>query len=132
MEERPGAVQAAAGCRSDRACGPSAGAKLGLPRCRRVERERHAAAAEPAIAARIFREILLVIVLGVVERGRRRDLGGDLRDAARREQRLVPIAALLGLVELLVVEAVDRRAVLRADVGALAHALRRVVRGPER
>ena len=45
----------------------------------------HARAAEPAVAVRVLREVLLVVVLGVVELGRRQDLRRD-RAVARRRQ----------------------------------------------
>src|SRR5580698_10037540 len=48
-----------------------------------------AGAAEPAIAARVLGEILLVIVLGEVERRRVDDLGGNPTKALRGERLLV-------------------------------------------
>src|SRR5664279_3941596 len=42
------------------------------------DRAGDAGAAEPAVAVRHLREVLLVVVLGVVERPRRGDLGRDL------------------------------------------------------
>src|SRR5436190_13817280 len=42
-----------------------------------TDRTRNARAAESAISARIFRQILLVVILGVVELRSRQDLGGD-------------------------------------------------------
>src|SRR4029453_18370477 len=91
----------------------------------------HARAAETAVSARVLREILLVIRLGVVELGRGGDLGRDRVEAALPERRLVAVARRLSGAALLVVVPVDRGAVLRADVVALTHALRRIVRFPE-
>src|SRR6478736_5982696 len=86
----------------DRASGGRAG-ELGAG----SDRAGHAGTAEPAIAERVLGEILLVIVLGEIEFRR---LGGLL---------------------LLRREGVDAGTVLRADVVALPHALRRVVAFPE-
>ena len=80
-----------------------------------------------AARAALLLEVLLVVVLGLVERLGRDDLGrhrlGELRLDARlgRDRRLL----LLGRVE------VDRRAVLAADVRPLPVPLRGVVRAPE-
>src|SRR5262245_34246385 len=49
----------------------------------------HAGAAQPAIAGRVLGEILLVIVLGEVERRRIDDLGGDRRKALGAQRLLV-------------------------------------------
>src|SRR6185295_10876188 len=92
----------------------------------------NATAADAAVPARILGEILLVIFLGVVELRRLGDLRGDVRAMHLRERRLVAAPALLGLALLRVRGPVDSRAVLGAHVAALAHALRRVVRLPER
>src|SRR5882757_4180477 len=59
---------------------PAATSKLsaGSRRCRAdADRTAHAGAAEAAIAERILGEILLVVVLGVIERRRVEDFGGD-------------------------------------------------------
>src|SRR5690606_9633632 len=69
---------------------------------------RHAAAAETAVSAGILREILLVIILGVVERLRSADLRRDLSEAARRQCPLIAVAALHGLRAPRVVADVDR------------------------
>src|SRR3954470_17938039 len=73
-----------------------------------ADRAGHAGAAEPAIARRILREILLVIVLGEKKLAGRRDLGGD-RTEALRGQRLL-IGGLRGVrgFALLLVDGVDR------------------------
>src|SRR5216683_2124086 len=52
----------------------------------------HAGAADPAVAARILRQVLLVVVLGVIERRLVGDLGGDLAMAGFRERALVLFA----------------------------------------
>src|SRR6185369_15460464 len=41
------------------------------------DRTRDAGPAEPAVSVRVLREVLLVIVLGVIERARVEDLGGN-------------------------------------------------------
>ena len=72
-----------------------------------------------------------MVVLGVVELGGLADLRRDRPVAGGVERLLVGVARGLGLRLLLLAVGVDRRAVLRADVVALAHALRRVVALPE-
>src|SRR5262245_9889814 len=86
-----------------------------------------ARAAEPAIAARVLGEILLVVVLGEIELGRGQDLGRDRPEAARGERLLVSCLRRLGRAALLLGIIVDAGAILGADVIPLAHALRRVV-----
>src|SRR6202030_2780298 len=86
-----------------------------------------AGAAQPAVSVGILREVLLVVVLGVVEGPRLCDLGGDLAVACSGESRLVRACGgfrggVLGLVEVQ-----DRGAVLGAAVVALAHPLGGVV-----
>src|SRR5438105_8681698 len=97
-----------------------------------ADRARHAGAAQSAIARRVLGEILLMIVLGEIEFGRWRDLGGDGAEALRRQRLLVRRLRRVGGLALRVAEGVDRRAILGADIVALAHALRRVVIFPER
>jgi hypothetical protein len=72
-----------------------------------------------------------VVALGVVERAGGRDLRGDWAVTGASQRLLVDVARLLGGPTLLVVSVVNRRAVLRADVVALAHSLRWVVGLPE-
>ncbi len=74
-----------------------------------------------------------MVVLGRVERAgcRGQDLGGDLAVAGVREDLLVGGPGRLGSGLLGVGVGVDRRAVLGADVVALAEALGGVVRLPE-
>src|SRR4051794_38954784 len=94
----------------------------------RVEPDRagDAGAAQAAVAVGHLREVLLVVVLGVVELAELGDLGRDRAVAGRgqalAEDRLGGFhgRALLGRGR------VDGRAVLAARVIALAHALRRV------
>ena len=85
-----------------------------------------------AIPVRILVQVLLVVLLGEVERPRERDLGGDLAEAGCCQMLLVHLAGRLGARGLVRVRDIDRGAVLRAPVVALAHPLRRVVRLPER
>jgi hypothetical protein len=55
-----------------------AGSPGALRARRQSNRAADARAAEPAIAIRVLGEVLLVVILGVVERPHRRDLGRDL------------------------------------------------------
>src|SRR5579885_875460 len=89
-----------------------------------------AGAAEAAVAVRILREVLLVVVLGVVERPGLRDLGGDLAVARFRELLLEHRARRLRHLPLRLAAPVDSGAVLRAEIVPLPHALRRVVALP--
>ena len=59
------------------------------PRQRRRHRAGDARAAEPAVAVRHLRQVLLVIVLGEEELRRGQDLGGDLPQAVLRQRLLV-------------------------------------------
>src|SRR5258705_11372685 len=97
-----------------------------------ADRARHAGAAQSAIARRVLGEILLMIVLGEIELGRRRDLGGDSAEPFGGQRLLVHRLRRIGGLALRIAEGVDRRAILGADIVALAHALRRVVIFPER
>src|SRR5262245_6675192 len=106
-------------------------APAGSARMRDADGARHAGAAVAAVTPRVFREILLVIVLGVVELGSLANLRGDGPVTRRRERPLVRVARGLGETALLGRHAVDRRPVLRADVIALAHALGGIVALPE-
>src|SRR5262245_43062272 len=96
------------------------------------DRARHAGAAKAAIARRVLGEILLMIVLGKIERAGVCDLRGDGAETLGGERLLVHRLRGVGGLLLRVVERVDRGAVLRADVVALAHALRGVMIFPER
>src|SRR5204863_9196590 len=84
----------------------------------------HARAPEPAVAARVLRKVLLVIVLGVIERRGRRDLSRDIAVICFVQPLLELRTRLLGGVRLRRVVCIDGRAILRADVVSLAHALR--------
>src|SRR5262245_53642261 len=96
-----------------------------------ADRTADAGAAETAIAARVLRQILLVVVLGEIERRRVEDFGGDGVEAPRLEFLLVHRLRRLGGFALRRRGYIDAGAILRADVVALAHALRRVVVLPE-
>src|SRR5919201_782310 len=91
----------------------------------------NARAAEAAVASGVLAKILLVIVLGVIERRRQPDFGRNGAIAFLVERLLEHLLRALRGLELLIAMAVDRRAVLRADIVALAHALRRVMALPE-
>src|ERR1043165_7529868 len=97
----------------------------------RPDRTRDAGAAQAAVAARVLAEVLLVIVLGVVVRRRLADLGGNRAPALLLQSLLVSLLRILRGLELLRAVGVDGRAVLRARIVTLAHALRRVVAFPE-
>src|SRR3984885_412695 len=84
-----------------------------------------------AIAARILPQVLLVIVLGVVERRRLADFGGDLAVARLIQRLLIGNPRLLRSLQLAIVGGVDCGAVLSPDVVALAHPLGGIVRLPE-
>src|SRR5712692_10343637 len=58
----------------------------------RAHGARHASAAQSAVAAGVLGEVLLVVVLGVVERPGLGDLGGDLAQPRLVQRRLVAIA----------------------------------------
>src|SRR5581483_3847399 len=91
----------------------------------------NAGAAEPAIAARIFREILLVVVIGEIELRCREDFRRDCAVAFRFQCGLILLLRFFGGLPLRVVEGVDAGAVLRADVVSLPHTLRGVVAFPK-
>src|SRR5262249_55554811 len=99
---------------------------------RNPDRAAHAGPAQAAIAHRVLRQILLVIVLGEVERRRIEDFRCDRTEAPRLELALVLRFRGLGGFALYGRERVDAGAVLRAHVVALAHALGRIVVFPER
>src|SRR4051794_217683 len=70
----------------------------------------HARAAEAAVAHRVLVQVLLVVVLGVVERAGRGDLAGDRAAPARRERLVVRLARPLDGIALRLARVVDRRA----------------------
>src|SRR5688500_5472275 len=71
-----------------------------------------------AIAVRVLREVLLVVVLRVEELGRWRDLRRDVAVAGRAEPLLVDVPRRLRGGQLLLVGHVDRGAVLGPHVVA--------------
>src|SRR5581483_10291281 len=75
-----------------------------------------AGAAKPAVAVRVLGEVLLVVVLGEIEFGRRQDLGGDRSEPARLQRLLVGCLRGFRGTVLLVGEIIDAGAILRADV----------------
>jgi hypothetical protein len=85
----------------------------------------------PQYPSTCFAKVLLVVLLGVVERARGGDLGGDLAVAGGPQLALVPVPAGPRQLRLLVGGGVDGGAVLGADVVALPHALGGVVGLPE-
>src|SRR4051812_11543171 len=97
-----------------------------------TDRTGYAGAADAAIAVRVLRQILLVIVLGVVELRRGKDLGRNRAVSGPRELLLVRVARLLGDLALRVIVVIDSRSILRAYVVPLTHPLSRVVPLPER
>src|SRR5262245_47227174 len=112
---------------------PSGSSLRGLRRLARdPDRTANAGPTQAAIAHRVLRQILLVIVLGEVKRRRIEDFRGDRTEAPRLELALIVRFRGLGGFALCGGERVDARAVLRAYVIALAHALGRVVVLPER
>jgi murein DD-endopeptidase MepM/ murein hydrolase activator NlpD len=98
---------------------------------RQPDRAAHARPAEPAVPVGVLREVLLVVVLGVVEVGRVEDLGRDVAVPRLAEGALVGRTRTLGRRLLRLAEHIDARAVLRADVVALAHPFGGVVALPE-
>src|SRR5689334_10553032 len=72
-----------------------------------ANRAAHAGAAEAAVAVRILRQVLLVIVLGVVELGRGTDLGRNRAVAGFGDRPLIVVARPFGGFFLLLVEIVD-------------------------
>src|SRR5438132_871883 len=89
----------------------------------RAHRAADASAAEATVAAGVLGEVLLVVVLGVVEVMRDRDLGSDRPQASTREHLLVGVARGFGRGALRIVAAQQYGSVLRAGVVALAHPL---------
>src|SRR5262249_52388593 len=92
---------------------------------------RHARAPEAAVAVGILREVLLVVLLGVVELRRRHDLGHDRAVACVGELDLKPVARGVRGATLVFPEIVDAGTVLRPDIVALPHALCGIVILPE-
>src|SRR5438876_414047 len=99
---------------------------------RGADRAAHAGAAQPAIAHRILGEVLLMIVLGEVERRRVENFGRDRVETPGLQRLVVPRLRRLGGLALGGGEGIDAGAVLRAGIVALAHALGGIVALPER
>src|SRR5829696_2149818 len=95
------------------------------------DRAAHAGPTQTAVSIGDLVQVLLVVGLGIVERASGCDLRGDRTVTGTPKRLLVGVAGLLSGPALLVVGVVDRRAVLRAYVVALAHPLRWVVCLPE-
>src|SRR5215210_3393434 len=73
-------------------CHPSGAALSLLSASAEPDRAGDAGAAEPAVAVRVLREVLLVVRLRVVERPGGRDLRRDLAEPGGVERRLVALA----------------------------------------
>src|SRR6266478_3083673 len=118
-------------------CGDAEGRTAGLRMLKRsgadarADRTRHTGAAKSAIAGRILGEILLMIILGEIEFAGRRDLRGDGAEALCSQRLLIGGSGRIRGFALRVIERVDRGTILRPDVIALTHALRRVVTFPK-
>src|SRR5690606_4862126 len=91
----------------------------------------NACAAEPAIAIRILCQILLVIILGKIEGRRIKDFGCDRAIALLGNLVTISLARGFRRLALRVARYINAGAVLRADIIALPHALRGIVRFPE-
>src|SRR5438270_13152975 len=94
--------------------------RRGTSHRRKAHRARNPGAAQTAVAAGILGQILLVVLLGEVERRGGKDLGRD--PAVARGGRRGLVRRLRGECGVLrrIVVTVDGRAVLGSDVGALA------------
>src|SRR5690606_11926689 len=86
---------------------------------------------DPAVAVGVLDQVLLVIVLGVIKGRGVADLGGDLTIASLAQRLFVGLLGRARGLGLLGRVGVDGRAILRADVVALAHALGGIVALPE-
>src|SRR3989442_13068468 len=96
-----------------------------------ARRTRDAGPAQAAVPARVLRQVLLVVVLRVIEGRLLRDLGGNRAESLLSQGGLERLARLFGRRTLLLHSRVDRAAVLRPDVVALAQSLRGIVVLPE-
>ncbi len=92
----------------------------------------HTGPADSAITIGVFRQILLVVVLGEIERLSIGDFRRDLSVSRTSELRLVLGARCQRARTLTRVEHLDDAAVLRSDVVALTHSLGGIVVLPER
>src|SRR4051812_27229117 len=91
------------------------------------DRTGHACPSEPTVAAWVFGQVLLMVILRIVELRSRQDLCRHGAVAGPSQLTLEGDLRPLRSLFLSVGVVVDARAVLRADVIALAHALRGVV-----
>src|SRR5215207_3641509 len=96
-----------------------------------ANRAAHARPAQTAVSIGDLVEVLLMVGLGIIERASGRELRGNRTVTGTPKRLLVGVAGLLSGPTLLVACVVDCRAVLRADVVALTHPLRRVMGLPE-
>jgi hypothetical protein len=99
----------------------------GARRVSHVSGEAHAGGMVRAVAVGILDQVVLVILLGRMEFLQRLDIGDDGAVTGLAQQLLVIVARGDGGRALLVVAVENERAILRADVVALAVLLRRVV-----
>lgn len=90
-----------------------------------------ACTAQTTVSTWIFCQILLVIILRVIERRRRQNLGRDDSIAPRLQGLLKKLLRPLGLLLLDRAKGIDTGAVLGTPVIALAHSLCRIVAFPE-
>src|SRR5713226_7265937 len=97
--------------------------KVTLGRRGETHRAAHAGPAKAAVSVRIFRQVLLVVVLGVVERGRGQHFRRDRAEACSRQPLLIGRARSFRSLALSLVDVIEARSILRPDVIPLAHAL---------
>src|SRR5580704_18199293 len=102
-----------------------------LSRHARADRAAHAGAAVAAIAMRVLGQIMLMIILGKEERRGVADFRGDRAHVFGLERLCIGGFGRLGGGALRRREHIDAGTVLGADVGALAHALGRIVGLPK-
>jgi acetolactate synthase regulatory subunit len=94
-------------------------------------RAAYTGAPQPTVAARVLREVLLVVILRVIERRGHEDLGRDGSISSFAQRALVTLQRSCRQLVLRIIEVVDARTVLRPAVVSLSHALGRVVALPE-
>src|SRR5438045_3015508 len=112
---------------------PAAAARIGFGLSdTEADLARHAGPAQTAVTVRVLRQVLLVIVLRVVELWRGDDLRGDPPVSGLAQRLLIVVTRAFRGGALRLVVVVDAGSILRADVPALPHALRRIVTLPER
>src|SRR5690606_37738896 len=91
----------------------------------------NAGATQPAVSTRIFRKILLVIILGVIERTCRPDFRCHIAVTGLQQSARVALSAGFCLLQLLIAVTVNAGAILGAYIVALSHPLGGVVGFPE-